>query len=112
MLLDYLSALLPKVGGDSALDQGWDKQAWARKKKKEDALDQTIVETYERIIGIAPTSQVVAEVAREAISVDPERPQIDYSGLAEWLQAQETIVAQIIARRQEEDDEEALLLLL
>lgn len=106
-------------GGDDAYHHtGWNKKAWKKKQKREEAIEETIRETYQKMMGIAPSVEVVESVAQEVKKESPPAAQkpatFDYSGVAEWLQAQETIIAQIIAKRQEdeEDDEEAILLLL
>ena len=113
-----ISSATDKVGGDDAFHQGWDKEAWKKKQKREDALAETIEATYRKIMGIEPDPVVVEAIAEEVHQESPveaKKPAtFDYSGVAEWLQAQEAIVAQIVAKRLEDelDDEEALLLLL
>lgn len=104
-----------QTGGDDARHTGWDKKAWKKRQKQEQALEETIRKTYLKTQGIEPTPEVIAEVVEEVKETAPEvaKPEsFDYSGVMEWLQAQESIVSRIIARQQEEDDEEALLLLL
>lgn len=111
-----IEAQSERIGGDDAYHHtGWDKKAWKKKQKQEQALEDTIRKTYLKAQGIEPTPEVIAEVVEEVKETAPQvaKPEkFDYSGVMEWLQAQESIVAQIIARQQEEDDEEALLLLL
>lgn len=105
-----------KLGGDDAFHprkhKGWDKKAWQKKQQQEDAVEETIRATYNRMLGIEPEPEVVEEVKQEALQEAPEPATTDYSGVAEWLAMQEQIVAQILARMAEEDDEEAILLLL
>lgn len=98
-------------GGDDAFHhRGWDKEAWAKKKAREDALEATIVATYRQVMGESPEPEVIEAVAAE-VAVAPEQYAFaNYSGIAEWLQAQQSIIESIIARRQEEDDEDALIL--
>lgn len=107
MLLDLFGLLFNRhVGGDSAVAHPG--ASVADKRRRDDALTQTIEAAYRRIMGIEPAPEVVGVVAAEV-----RREQSpDYSGIAEWLQAQQVIVAQIIARQAEQDDEETLLFLM
>ena len=107
----YVFGELVRRGGDDA-HFGWDKKAWQKKQKREAAVEATIRETYNRIMGIEPEPEVVEEVRKEALQESPKPATTDYSGVTEWLQAQQAIVAQILAKRAEEDDEETLLMLL
>lgn len=105
-------------GGDDAFHhRGWDKQQWLRKQQREAELERTIAATYQAMLGVKPVAQVVQELAAEVVqeAALPVYQSPDYSGLSEWLAAQQAIVESIIARRlqeQEQDDEEALLLLI
>ena len=103
-------------GGDDAYHHtGWNKRAWQKKQKREEALEDTIRAAYQRLTGAEPAPDVIEEVAQAAKQEAPiTEPSVfvDYSGVSAWLQAQERIVSEIIARRQEEDDEEALIMLL
>lgn len=100
-------------GGDDAFHhRGWDKEAWAKKKAREDALEQTIIATYRQVMGEAPEPEVLQEVVQQVERSPEQFAFANYSGIAEWLQAQESIIQSIIARRQEEDDEDALILLV
>jgi len=99
-------------GGDDAFHhRGWDKEAWAKKQVRDDALEATIVSTYRQVMGISPEPEVLQEVVRQVETAPEQFAFINYSGIAEWLQAQESIIQSIIARHQEQDDEDALILL-
>lgn len=96
---------------------GWNKKAWKKQKKKEEALEQTIIQAYKRINGEEPTKTLVKKVAQEVkkeVQVTKEQFE-DYSGVISWLQAQEAFVNQYLrnlALQREIEDEEALLLLM
>ena len=96
---------------------GWDKKAWKKQKKREDALEETIVRAYQKIHGIEPTQTFVKKVAKEVkaeIQVTKEQFE-DYSGVISWLQAQEAFVNQYLRNlelQREMDDEESILLLM
>ncbi len=96
---------------------GWDKKAWKKQKKKEEALEQTIVRAYQKLHGIEPTQTFVKKVAKEVkaeIQVTKEQFE-DYSGVIAWLQAQEAFVNEYLRKlelQREMDDEEAILLLM
>lgn len=90
-----------KIGGDDAFHHGWDREAWKRRKSREDAIVRTIEETYQRLMGIAPAPAVVAKVRAET----PKELR-DYTKeleFTQWLSDQ--IAAEL-------DDEEAILLLI
>jgi hypothetical protein len=66
-------------------------------------------------MGIAPTAEIVEEVAKQAVIEKPiiiQTPYENYAGLEEWLQYQQLLVKQIIQRRIEDEEEELMLLLL
>ena len=100
-----------KHGGDDSQHTGWNKAAWQKRHEAEEELESTIKATYERILGIAPTPEAVAivETTVRAAAVSAA-PAVDYSGYAEWIAAQQAVIAQIIADQQDEDD--AILALL
>lgn len=104
-------AINQKHGGDDAFHKGWDKKAWLKKQKAEELIEATIKKEYRKILGIEPEQ---AEVKEIAISVEeaPTYDFVDYSGVSEWLQAQEFAIQSLIARMAEEEDEETLLMLL
>jgi hypothetical protein len=99
-------------GGDDSKHTGWNKREWQKRQKQELAIEETILKTYQQVMGIEPPKEVIREVKQEVIAESPKPVTFDYSGVQEWLAAQQRIVNQIVARKQEEDDEEALLLLL
>lgn len=93
--------------------RGWDRAAWLKKQKREEALEETVREVYARLTGGDPAPAVVVrEVAQEAYQEAPKPSTFDYSGIAAWIQFQEGLIADLLARRREEDDEEAILLLM
>lgn len=107
------NARTAKVGGDDVpRHTGWNKAAWKKKQKREEAITETIESTYRKLIGVEPAPVVVAELKAE-IRKTPEIAQIDYTQemrLIEWLSAQ---IDQVRQRHLDElDDEEAILLLL
>jgi len=114
-LLSVVEEQATRSGGDDAFHKhpGWNKAAWKRKQKREDAIEQTIEATYRSILGIAPAPVVVAELKAE-IRKSEEIARLDYTQemkLIEWLSAQISAVQQ--KRYLDElDDEEALLLLI
>lgn len=113
MLLDLRSAFIIKKGGDDAFHAGWNKAAWKRKQAVDDALEQTIVETYRKVIGLDPTPEVVKQVTQkveESRAIPQELP--DFSHVLAWINTQLAYINQIILDQAEEDDEEAILLLL
>jgi len=101
-----------KAGGDDAFHPGWNKAAWKKKQKREEAITETIEATYRKLIGVEPAPVVVAGLKAE-IRKTPEVAHIDYTQemrLIEWLSAQ---IAQVKQQHLDElDDEETLLLLL
>lgn len=104
-------------GGDDAFHHplkhtGWNKKEWQRKHKREEALEQTILATYQKITGEEPAPIVVQEVVREAIAIQPQPERFDYSSVSEWLAMQEIIVARIIEKRRQDDEDESILLLM
>jgi hypothetical protein len=111
-LADALVQTPTRRGGDDAFrNPGWSKQAWKKKSQREEAIEDTIEATYQRIMGIVPAPAVVAEIKREA---KVEIPRIDYTQetkFIEWLSAE---IADIKAIQQEldDDDEEAMMLLM
>ena len=119
-LRGVLEQVAIRKGGDDAFHhphkhKGWDKKAWEKKKEREDLFAKTIQSTYEQVMGIAPTEEVVEEVAKQAIAEKPQVIQVpyeNYAGLEEWLQYQQLLVKQIIQRRIEDEEEELMLLLL
>lgn len=104
------------VGGDDAFRHtGWDKKAWKKRKKLEDALENTVRQALKEISGIEPEPETVESVVEKVKEDQPnivKTPWVDYSGVEQWVQAQQVIISRIIARQQEEDDDETLLLLL
>lgn len=96
---------------------GWDKKAWKKRKTQEDALEQTIEETYKKVMGIAPTQTFVAKAKKEIKQqvVETKREFEDYSQVISWLQTQQILVDKYIrelALQREIDDEETILLLM
>lgn len=96
---------------------GWDKKAWKKRKTQEDALEQTIEETYKKVMGIAPTQTFVAKAKKEIKQqvVETKREFEDYSQVISWLQTQQMLVDKYINElllQREIDDEETLLLLM
>ena len=96
---------------------GWNKKAWKKRKTQEDALEQTIEETYKKVMGIAPTQTFVAKAKKEIKQqvVETKREFEDYSQVISWLQTQQILVDKYIrelALQREIDDEETLLLLM
>lgn len=96
---------------------GWDKKAWQKKKKREEALEQTIVQAYKKINGEEPTQTLVKKVARvvkQEVKETKEQFE-DYSGVIAWLQVQELFVNEYLRNlnlQREMDDEESILLLM
>ena len=96
---------------------GWNKKAWKKRKTQEDALEQTIEETYKKVMGIAPTQTFVAKAKKEIKQqvVETKREFEDYSQVISWLQTQQILVDRYIrelALQREIDDEETILLLM
>ena len=96
---------------------GWNKKAWKKRKTQEDALEQTIEETYKKVMGIAPTQTFVVKAKKEIKQqvVETKREFEDYSQVISWLQTQQILVDKYIrelALQREIDDEETLLLLM
>jgi len=96
---------------------GWNKKAWKKRKTQEDALEQTIEETYKKVMGIAPTQTFVSKAKKEIKQqvVETRREFEDYSQVISWLQTQQILVDKYIrelALQREIDDEETLLLLM
>jgi len=96
---------------------GWDKKAWKKRRTQEDALEQTIEETYKKVMGIAPTQTFVAKAKKEIKKqvVETKREFEDYSQVISWLQTQQMLVDKYInelSLQREIDDEEAFLLLM
>ena len=96
---------------------GWDKKAWKKRKTQEDALEQTIEDTYKKVMGIAPTQTFVAKAKKEIKQqvVEAKREFEDYSQVISWLQTQQMLVDKYIYEiqlKREMDDEEAILLLM
>ena len=121
-LLINLRMFTPTTAEIFALGQGddypgWDKKAWKKQKKREDALEETIVRAYQKIHGIEPTQTLVKKVARvvkQEVKETKEQFE-DYSGVISWLQAQEAFVNQYLRNlelQREMDDEESILLLM
>lgn len=111
--------LVSKHGGDDAFHEhkhvGWDKKQWEKKKQREELFAETIAKTYEQIMGIAPTVEVVQEVAKQAVAEKPtiiQKPYVNYAGLEDWLQSQQQLVKLIIQKRIEAEDEEDIEMLL
>lgn len=106
-----------KVGGDDVPRvEVWEK--YRKRKSRDEKLEAVIREAYQQIIGGEPENAVVSAVEKEveevrAVSIS------SYSGVAEWLQAQQAVVQMIIQKRQaellaarEREDEEILMLIL
>jgi len=96
---------------------GWDKKAWKKRRTQEDALGQTIEETYKKVMGIAPTQTFVNKAKKEINRqvVETKREFEDYSQVISWLQTQRMLVDKYINElllQREIDDEETFLLLM
>lgn len=96
---------------------GWDKKAWKKRKTQEDALEQTIEETYKKVMGIAPTQTFIVKAKKEIKQQvrETKREFEDYSQVISWLQTQQILVDKYIkdlALQREIDDEETLILLM
>lgn len=96
---------------------GWDKKAWKKRKTQEDSLEQTIEETYKKVMGIAPTQTFVVKAKKEIKRqvVETKRDFEDYSQVISWLQTQQILVDKYIRElnfQRETDDEETILLLM
>lgn len=103
---------LPYGGG-----RGWDKKAWKKRKTQEDALEQTILETYKKVLGVEPTKTFVVKAKKEIKSqvVETKREFEDYFQVISWLQTYQMFIDRYINEvklKQEMDDEEAILLLM
>ena len=96
---------------------GWNKKAWKKRKTQEDSLEQTIEETYKKVMGIAPTQTFVVKAKKEIKRqvVETKRDFEDYSQVISWLQTQQILVDKYIRElnfQRETDDEETILLLM
>jgi hypothetical protein len=96
---------------------GWDKKAWKKRRTQEDALGQTIEDTYKKVMGIAPTQTFVVKAKKEIKKqvVETKREFEDYSQVISWLQTQQMLVDKYInelSLQREIDDEETFLLLM
>lgn len=101
------------AGGDDAKHPGWNRKEWSKRQKRENALEETIRNAFNRLNGIEPEQYEIKEVLAE-VAPELATPRIfaDYSGVQEWLQAQQFIIERIIQRHMEEEEEEAILALM
>lgn len=111
-------ATTTRAGGDDAPGKhtGWNKRAWLRSKKRDERIEQTILETWQELCGYRPDAEVVAAVVRQAESVAPEVIQPErieeFDAFQDWLAALQARVAELIRQRIADEDEDEVMMLL
>ena len=114
-LSDALTQTSTKHGGDDAFHPhkhtGWNKKNWQKKQLRDDAIESTIEETYQKIMGIAPAPEVISEIKREART---EIKSVDYTQEQKFIAWLSNEIAQIKQYQLdiEDDDEDAMMLLM
>ena len=69
------------IGGDDAFHKhiGWDRKAWKKRQKREEALLETITNTYLKLIGKEPQREEVIEIKAKIVL-----PDFNYKNLEVW----------------------------